>query len=129
MKINIPELGGRLRRARIATGLTQKAVAHQIGVSWMTIHRWELSQRPIPDTLLERVSGIYDIPLRWFLTLEYGDVNDECGQSGQAPAIADRAYPVAADRILRKMGDLPAEQRPMIQKAVEDLIDDLRRVG
>ena len=40
MKYSIPGLGGRLRRARNGTGLSQEAVATKIGVSWMTVHRW-----------------------------------------------------------------------------------------
>jgi len=40
MRFNIPGLGGRLRRARNGTGLSQEAIREQIGVSWMTVHRW-----------------------------------------------------------------------------------------
>ena len=74
MKISIPGLGNRLRRARNGTGLSQEAVAELIGVSWMTIHRWERSQRAVPDHLLNKLCGLYDKPIRWFLTLEEGDL-------------------------------------------------------
>jgi transcriptional regulator with XRE-family HTH domain len=47
----IPRLGGRLRRARNGTGLSQKKVATELGISWMTVHRWERSQRRVPDHL------------------------------------------------------------------------------
>ena len=77
MRISIPGLGGRLRRARNGTGLSQKEVADRVGVSWMTVHRWELFQRPIPDNLLERLCELYDQPIRWFLTLEDGDLGQE----------------------------------------------------
>ena len=53
MRISIPGLGGRLRRARNGTGLSQEAVAESIGVSWMTVHRWERSQRAVPDYLIK----------------------------------------------------------------------------
>ena len=77
MRISIRGLGGRLRRARNGTGLSQKEVAERIGVSWMTVHRWERLQRPIPDNLLERLCELYDQPIRWFLTLEDGDLGQE----------------------------------------------------
>ena len=121
MKYSIPGLGGRLRRARQETGMSQDVIAKKIGVSLMTVARWERSERGVPDHLLEWLCGIYHKPLSWFLTLEDGDLDEV--------AMADRAYPITADRILRKLADTPPELRPMIQKAVEDLIDDLRRVG
>ena len=74
MKYSIPGLGGRLRRARNGTGLSQVKVAEHIGVSWMTVHRWERSQRNVPDHLLDRLCELYDKPLDWFLTLEEGDL-------------------------------------------------------
>ena len=75
MKYGLPGLGGRLVRARNEAGLTQEAVAERIGVSWITIHRWERSQRMVQDTDLQRLCEIYDKPLRWFLTLEDGDLD------------------------------------------------------
>ena len=50
MRINIPGLGGRLRRARNETGLSQEAAAEQIDVSCLTIHRWEQTQRGVQTT-------------------------------------------------------------------------------
>jgi len=65
MRISIPGLGGRLRRARNGTGLSQEAVAERIGISWMTVHRWERSQRAVPDYLLDKLCDLYDKPIRW----------------------------------------------------------------
>ena len=74
MKYSIPGLGGRLQRARKTTGLSQEAVGKEIDVSWMTVHRWERSQRAVSAQLLDRVCELYNRPLRWFLTLEDGDL-------------------------------------------------------
>ena len=60
MKMSIPGLGGRLQRARKGTGLSQEAVGKQIGVSWMTVHRWERSQRGISEEHLDRLCDLYD---------------------------------------------------------------------
>ena len=127
MKYSIPGLGGRLRRARNETGLSQEKVADRIGISWMTVHRWERSQRGVPDDLLARVSELYGEPLRWFLTLEDGDLGQESESPG--PVSATPAGPAAAERIRRNIANAPSEHRPMIEKVVEDLIDGRRRVA
>ena len=119
MKISIPGLGGRLQRSRKITGLSQEAVATKIGVSWMTVHRWERSQRCISDDNLDRLCELYDKPLRWFLTLENGDLEDETGLVGMEPS-------AAAKILCRKIADAPASHRPMIEKVVEDLLDSMK---
>jgi len=51
------------------------AVAEKIGVSWMTVHRWEHEQRTISEDKLERISKLYGKSIRWFLTIEEGDLD------------------------------------------------------
>ncbi len=132
MRISIPGLGGRLRRARNETGLSQEAVAERIGVSWMTVHRWERSQRAVPDHLLDKVCELYNKPIRWFLTLEEGDLEDEgpSGKVSEAPAPYGRkasgASTDAAGRVYRKIADAPANYAPLIEKVVEDILDGLK---
>ena len=134
MRISIPGLGGRLRRARNATGLSQEAVAERIGVSWMTVHRWERSQRAVPDHLLDKVCELYDKPIRWFLTLEEGDLEQEFGTSAEGPGRVSETTPAygrsptdAAGRVYRKIADAPANYAPMIEKVVEDILDGLKK--
>ena len=137
MKISIPGLGGRLRRARNGTGLSQEAVAERIGVSWMTVHRWERSQRAVPDNHLERLCELYNKPIRWFLTLEEGDLDQDTGPSGEAPGqVSESPAPYgqanntsssdAAGRVYQKIADAPADYLPLIEKVVEDILDGLR---
>ena len=129
MKYSIPGLGGRLQRARKSTGMSQDAVAKQIGVSWMTVHRWESSQRGVTDHLLARVSELYDKPLRWFLTLEDGDLEEEQPVATGSDTPTLHRGTEAAERISRKIEDAPASQRPMIEKVLEDMLDGLKRAG
>jgi len=133
MRISIPGLGGRLRRARNGTGLSQEAVAERIGVSWMTVHRWERSQRAVPDHLLDKLCDLYDKPIRWFLTLEEGDLEQENGPDGSSSGrVSDtggsygRAGSDAAGRVYRKIADAPAGYLPLLEKVVEDILDGLR---
>ena len=129
MKISIPGLGGRLQRARKSTGLSQEAVADRIGVSWMTVHRWERSQRGVSDTHLDLLCELYGKPLRWFLTLEDGDLDQDSEPSNDAPKKPGRASSAAVDRIRRKITEAPADQRPMVEMVVEDILDGLRQSG
>ena len=93
----------------------------------MTVHRLERSQRSVPDHLFDRVCELYDKPLRWFLTLEKGDLEQENGPSEtQGFGSASSA---AAQRLSLKIAHAPASDLPMIEKVVEDLLDGLRRAG
>ena len=127
MRYGIPGLGGRLRRARNGTGLSQQKVATQLRITWMTVTRWERSQRNVPDHLLDRLCELYDKPLRWFLTLEEGDLEPENGPSETQGFRSSSS--AAAHRLSRKIAQAPASDLPMIEKIVEDLLDGLRRAG
>ena len=133
MRISIPGLGGRLRRARNGTGLSQEKVAERIGVSWMTVHRWERSQRAVPDHLLDKLCELYDKPIRWFLTLEEGDLEQENGPADGSGKVSEasgaygrRGGTDAASRVYRKIVDAPASYLPLLEKVVEDILDGLR---
>ena len=137
MRISIPGLGGRLRRARNGTGLSQEAVAERIGVSWMTVHRWERSQRAVPDHLLDKLCELYNKPIRWLLTLEEGDLEQERtppagtpGRTSEASAPYNRTGNAAgsevAGRVYRKIAEAPADYLPLIEKVVEDILEGLK---
>ena len=56
IKVGMPGLGKRLREARRNAGLSQEALAEHLGVSWMSVHRWEHDIRPIRYYQLVAVS-------------------------------------------------------------------------
>ena len=103
MRISIPGLGGRLRRARNGTGLSQ-------------------------------LCELYDKPIRWFLTLEEGDLEQENGPSGGASGQVSETSGTygrgsgsdAAGRVYRKIADAPAGYLPLLEKVVEDILDGLQ---
>ena len=123
MKYCLHGLGERLRRARHPTGLSQAQVAERLGISWMTVHRWERSQRGVPDHLLARLSELYDRPISWFLTLEEGDIVQETAVAAQPGGSS------AAERIRRKIAEATANQQAMIEKVVDDMLVGLRRMA
>jgi len=94
----------------------------------MTVHRWERSQRGVQDHLLNQVCELYGRPLRWFLTLEDGDLEDDQTVTSHAPTL-HRAGVEASERIYRKIGEAPSSQRGMIEKVVEDMLDGLKQAS
>ncbi len=145
MRISLPGLGSRLRRARNQSGLSQEAVAERVGVSWMTVLRWEHSQRAVSDDILLRLSELYDKPLRWFLTLEEGDLEEGDVRYGQTERqygrVAERSAKYrasgeegspddtrseVAERVFRRISEAPADYLPLIERVVEDILDGLQ---
>ena len=145
MRISLPGLGSRLRRARNQSALSQEAVAEQVGVSWMTVLRWEHSQRAVSDDILLRLSELYDKPLRWFLTLEEGDLEEADVRYGQTErnygrvaersakyrasreeASANDTRSEVAERVFRRISEAPADHLPLIERVVEDILDGLQ---
>ncbi len=112
-RIGLPGLGARLRNARHGVGLTQEAVAGAIGVSWMTVHRWEHDQRTISEDKLGRLSELYGRPVRWFLTLDEADLNPD-----------DAGYEVAR-RIYRRVAEAPRRYHTMLERVVDDVLAGL----
>jgi len=59
-KVGFPGLGPALKVARNKAGYSQMFVAESIGVSWMTILRWEQGKRTVPLTLLRQLESLYE---------------------------------------------------------------------
>ncbi len=75
MEYGLPGLGGRLRRARLESGLSKVDVSEAIGAcTSTTIHRWESSWSLVPGDALIQLSDLYNKPIRWFLTIENSDL-------------------------------------------------------
>ncbi len=95
----------------------------------MTIHRWERSERAVPDHLLDKLCSLYDKPIRWFLTLEDGDLEQETScrnVAGKTGAYGKNEESDVALRVYRKIADAPSGYLLLIEKVVEDILDGLR---
>ena len=123
MKISLPGLGNRLRRARNETGLSQEKVAREIGVSWMSVHRWERSQRAISDHLLNKLCSLYKISLVWFLTLEEGDLDE-----GLEPrAVTGNGHNKVSKRVARAINEASEEELSVAEDVLASLLESLRK--
>jgi transcriptional regulator with XRE-family HTH domain len=68
-KAHPPEgVGLRIRRARLANGLTQKELADQIGVTWQQIQRYELGQASPPLSRLADIARVLHLPMSAFVS-------------------------------------------------------------
>lgn len=58
------DTGERIRRARERTGLSQKAVADRLGISWQMFQRYELATGRLPADVLIRLPEILGAKLQ-----------------------------------------------------------------
>lgn len=59
-------LGRRLKRRRLALGLTQKQLGDRVGVTPQLIHKWETAQSSIYAARLHELAKALDAPLDYF---------------------------------------------------------------
>lgn len=59
--------GNRIRAARLAKHMTQKAVGEKCGIAEPTIRRYELGKLKPKKETLERITAAFDLPLSFFL--------------------------------------------------------------
>ena len=113
VKIGFPGLGARLKYARSECGVSQEAVAELLDVSWITVHRWERKQRTISKDHLTRLSEYYGKSIRWFLTLEEGDLEQDDGASS------------TARRVYRRIAEIPEQYQTIVERVVDEMVSGL----
>ena len=74
--------GDRLAAAREAQSLSQKSLAHKLGVSLRTIEKWENDVSEPRANRLQMISGILNVSLPWLLTGE----GEGLSEPGESPA-------------------------------------------
>jgi transcriptional regulator with XRE-family HTH domain len=64
---DLDTFGGRLARARAASGLSVKELAWQLGVKQATIDAWERDRSQPSAQRMNRLSGLLSVSLSWML--------------------------------------------------------------
>ena len=59
--------GERIKTNRKRAGLTQEQLAKKIGVSLMTVRRYEKNERIIPDTVLQKIADALGVTVDYLL--------------------------------------------------------------
>lgn len=113
-------LGTRLRRLRRELGISQTAMAGEIGVSPSYLNHLERNQRPVTAQLLLKLADAYDVDLRSFAA----DAPEGTGVEQLAEIFAD---PVFGDLAIPRYELLEvADNAPMVADAVARLYIMLR---
>ncbi|HZB93253.1 MAG TPA: helix-turn-helix transcriptional regulator [Stellaceae bacterium] len=60
------EIGGRLKEARRAAGMTRDALGRALGIGADTLRRYETGERRIPPVRLAAATVLFGLPLSWF---------------------------------------------------------------
>jgi XRE family transcriptional regulator, fatty acid utilization regulator len=119
-------LGGRLKRLRRDLGLTQTAMAADLGVSPSYLNHLERNQRPVTAQVLLRLAETYDLDLRAFTGDADASANADLQEALADPLFRDLAIP------RHEVTDL-AENAPATAEAVVRLyrayLDARRRQG
>ena len=111
---DLDTFGGRLSRARAASGLTTKELAWRIGVGSPTVRAWECDRSQPSALRMNRLSGLLNVSLSWLL-------------HGMGTAPTDSEDETAAEVVgeqLAKLKLLHAETGQLIGR-IEDRLDRL----
>ncbi len=73
MSLNLQSLGKRLRQARENCGLSQDAVAQELGLQRTAVTRMESGERPVSTLELDRLARLYRRPIQEFFLEEAPD--------------------------------------------------------
>lgn len=69
-------LGRKLKDLRNKNQLTLEELASEIGMSYMSLSRFETGKRVPSDKTLKKIANFYDIPISYFLEQDYFTYND-----------------------------------------------------
>lgn len=105
------EIGGRLRAARRARGLTQEQLAEKIDLSPLFLSYVECGQKGMSLQTMEKICRALDIPADYLLL-------------GRGPQAASRGEE-AARQLLRQ---LPPEYLPLAEEALRTLLHTVQAV-
>lgn len=107
---DLDTMGGRLSRAREASGMTTKQLAWRLGVRTATIKAWETDRSQPRANRLTMLAGILNVSLSWVLHgIGTGPVEDEPEMIDGVGAQLERLKSLHAETghlIRRIQGDL-----------------------
>jgi Zn-dependent peptidase ImmA (M78 family)/DNA-binding XRE family transcriptional regulator len=84
------EIGGRLRRARVAAALSQEQLGTEVGLDRTMIAKCEMGKRKLDALELTRLSGALGLPISYFLTSQPAVLSRRAEVADDAPTSAAR---------------------------------------
>lgn len=108
----VPRYGARVRALRLRAGLTQAALARQLGVSPSYLNLIERDRRPLPSDLLVRLAQALDVDLRSFAA------DDDARLVGDLAEVFGDAlfeeYPLTRQELAEFVGASPGVARAVV---------------
>ena len=112
--------GDRIAGAREALGLSQRDLAHRLGVRPETLRGWEDDRTEPRSNRLQMLAGLLNVSIRWLLTGE--------GEGLEGPAAPQPLRPGAREALAeaREGGESPMASDVDQLRAARRKIEDLR---
>ncbi|MDX1711904.1 MAG: helix-turn-helix transcriptional regulator [Rhodovibrionaceae bacterium] len=114
------EIGERLRRARVAAGLSQSSLAKEVGVSFQQVQKYEAGANRISSGRLYNFARVLGVGMDYFFNgLEALDSRPARDHGEGQRAISDRTI-----RVAQTLNDMPDEK---LRLHLEQLISVMAR--
>jgi len=91
------EIGQRLRRARLAKGLTQTGLADKIGVSFQQVQKYENGSNRVSSSRLVGITNTLGVPVTYF----YDELGDDVCDADESE------LPDSVMRVARMLNEMP----------------------
>ena len=112
-------IGDRIRQQRKYKGLTQEQLAKAIGISVMSVRRYEASERTPTEKVLTAISTALDTDTDW---LRYGDIDEFQGGletiRNAANSVLEKPMKTISDIAISALSDT-------VQPIISSLLDSL----
>lgn len=102
------ELGSRVAQLRQQAGLSQQAVADQIGVAQQTLAHYEVGRLRMPVSLLPKLAQIFGVPGDELLGL-----NSTTGKRGPTPKLQQQ---------IERLHRLPKAKQKLVMEMLEGVL-------
>jgi transcriptional regulator with XRE-family HTH domain len=114
------EVGHRIRIERLARGLSQTALANQLGVTFQQVQKYEKGVNRVGAGRLTKIAEVLGIDVSTFFGAK-DMVSDEAKESGEASPL--KLLTVSgAFRLLRAYGDIEDSN---LRRAIVDLVEQI----
>jgi transcriptional regulator with XRE-family HTH domain len=123
------EVGQRIRIQRLQCGLSQTALAKQIGVTFQQVQKYEKGVNRLGAGRLTKIAKVLGVPVTTFFgALDPEDLEgSDCGTASSAPELL---MVPDAPRLLRAYGKLNGDKmRQFIVDLVENIAADCRSIA
>lgn len=113
------ETGDRIRLMRQKAGLTQEALADEMGVAWNTVHRIEYAQAAMGIDKLYQIADILHVPVQELCPARFAAKTQDDDPSGILAAydrLSEKNRKVVVDTVTALINGLLAQQETLQMK-------------